>query len=624
VRVGRPKGAVPRASARTFIQLAELDDLWAVAVAILPAVLDARRHFPRQQVWRAWNLQDRVCKLCNRAIPFDLMVGDHIVPWSRGGSTTPANLQALCGSCNLRKGSEPQQVAAARFAVDLIAASNTPMRRWQTEATTVVLSAIGREPILVEACPGAGKTRLGLEVAYQLVLGGDISRVLIVVPTLAIADGWQSATVASSNGTPTLPLLSQREWRSVDPIGDGWLGAIITYQSLFRSTEMFLAHATDPGHRTLVIFDEVHHAGTEGAWGTSAQEAFAKGAAAILSMTGTPFRTDQAPIVFVPSAGGDARPHYRYGYDSAIRDGACRPVQFVEARGETIFRTEDGAVHFVNFGDVDLTPVGERRRLRAAIEWIGGGSIAGRLLEDANRYLLALRERGDSDAGGLVVCIDCDHADAVASYMADYVLGWRPLVACSRLHDPNDPDPANALRLFRGSHEPWIVAVNMVSEGVDIPRLRAVIYLTNRLTLLSFRQIVGRVVRTDPANVDDHGRVYLAADPRLVEMARTVTDDANLLPRPLVIFMDRAAPEHVRVDGDNRPDRVAFETIRTIGEQGDVFDTAGREAQALLVICAQRFIDREGLTGTDPESLALAAAENPGLREALLELRGNL
>src|SRR5829696_6218058 len=160
---------------------------------------------------------------------------------------------------------------------------------------------------------------------------GDVSRILIIVPTVGIADVWWTAASRTVRHTPTLPLLGLRQWRAVEPIGEGWLGAITTYQSLCAAPEMFLAHVTDPGHRTLVIFDEVHHAGAEASWGAAAQFSFSQGATAILSLSGTPFRTGRDPIVFVPSENGNARPLYRYSYDDAIRDGACRPVQFVEA-----------------------------------------------------------------------------------------------------------------------------------------------------------------------------------------------------------------------------------------------------------------------------------------------------
>jgi superfamily II DNA or RNA helicase len=583
--------------------------------------LDPRRNFTRKEIWRAWATQGKVCQLCRRRIPFDLMHGDHIVPWSRGGRTAVDNLQALCGSCNLRKGSQAQEVAEQRFRVDLLSAGSAIPRAWQTSALQVTWEHIRTEPVLIEACPGAGKTQFGLEVAYQMVVRGEITRVLIVVPTIGIADGWQRAASMADPYAPSLPLHSQRDWRAVDPIGDQWLGAIITYQSLFASTEMFLAHATDPGHKTLVIFDEVHHAAAGAAWGVAAQEAFAAGAHAILALSGTPFRTAGDPIVFIPTVEGEARPHYRYSYDEAIRDRACRPVQFVEARGETTFRTEDNVVHTVDFDNVRLTTLGENRRLRSALEWVEAGSIAAKMLMDANQYLLGLRKTDDPDAAGLVVCVDCDHAARVAAFIGGEVARRRPTFACSRMADANDPGPANAIKRFRTAASPWIVAVNMVSEGVDIPRLRAVVYLTNRLTLLSFRQIVGRVVRSDPRNRNDHGRVYIPADERLARMAQQVTDTPHLLPPPMRIDVEPAHQRAVRVEGQGRLDSVPFEVVSTSGAQGSVFDTNGRLADRHLVTCAQRFIAAQGLSNTDAESLAMAALDSPSLFAELLKYR---
>ncbi len=478
------------------------------------------------------------------------------------------------------------------------------------------MPAILTEPVLVEACPGAGKTSFGLEIAYRLIRDGEISRVIVIVPSLGIADGWLAASSSKDEYAPTIPLRGPRDWRPTEPIGDRWAGVVTTYQSLFSSTDMFLAHASDPGHRTLLIFDEVHHAGVDSGWGKTAQEAFGRYATSILSLTGTPFRTARDPIVFVPSQGGSATPQYSYSYGRAIEDVACRPVQFVHARGETTFRTSDGEIHRVSFDDRNLTTKGERLRLRTALEYVTTGSIADAMLEDANRYLIALRRSGDDDAGGLVVCVDCDHADEVAAHMGEHLLPERPIVACSRLNDPGDPSPVHAIGRFRTSKAPWLVSVNMVSEGVDIRRLRCVVYLTNRLTLLSFRQIVGRVVRSDPANTDDHGRVYVPADPTLVEMARTITEEVDLLPPPMTIIVD-PKPRKTRVHDDGRP-HGEFETLDSLGKEGHASDTSGRTADARLVEAARRYIERRGLSdATDPHSLALAATENPELRRAI-------
>ena len=546
------------------------------------------------------------------------MHGDHIEPWINGGLTVMTNLQALCGSCNLRKGAQPQSVTQQFFDVAKCAPGSAPLRRWQAEAMDAVLHLLGQEPVLVEACPGAGKTNFGLTLALRLLEAGKISRVLIVAPTLGIVDGWLSAASVADPVIPTLPLRGPRDWRPVNPIGDDWVGAVFTYQSLFAMTDMFLAHATDPGHRTLVIFDEVHHAGAGSSWGQAAQVAFSGAAAAVLSLSGTPFRTDGAPIVFVAAQHGAAKPHHRYSYREAIVDGACRPVQFVEVRGRARFREADGAVCEVSFDDDDLTDVGVQRRLRAALEWIEPGSIANKMIQDANAYLIGLRTAGDGDAAGLVVCVDCDHADRIASHMTSQVLRRRPIVAASRTHDPNDPDPADAIDRFREGHDPWLVSVRMVSEGIDIRRLRVVVYLTNRLTLLSFRQLVGRVVRADVNNRGDHGRVYLPADPRLVQMARNITDEVDLLPRPLVIEVDGPAGAPAAIHGDSERRRTQLELVGTVGDQGAVFDTSGKLAGAALIERARSFIRLHKLAGTDPESLALLAQERPALMAQLL------
>ena len=127
---------------------------------------------------------------------------------------------------------------------------------------------------------------------------------------------------------------------------------------------------------------------------------------------------------------------------------ACRPLHLSRS-SELLF--EHGAKFW---RERKLPPL---PGLRTALEFVERGSIAHLLLTDANEYIL--RRRGDSDAAGLVVCVDCRHADRVADLMRTDVIPSRPVVACSRLFDPGDPEPANAIRGFRASHEPWLIAV---------------------------------------------------------------------------------------------------------------------------------------------------------------------
>jgi hypothetical protein len=113
--------------------------------------------------------------------------------------------------------------------------------------------------------------------------------------------------------------------------------------------------------------------------------------------------------------------------------------------------------------------------------------------------------------------------------------------------------------------------------------------------------------------VDDQGRVYVAADRRLLEMARQISNEVDLLPPPMVIETDPLGERHVPVREETGAKRVEFEVLRTSGEQGGIFDTSGNLADAALVNRARRFICVHKLTGTDAESLALLARQRPAL-----------
>ena len=64
------------------------------------------RAFDRRDKLAAFEKQNHRCAICGEEFEFEEMHGDHIIPWSKGGHTTPDNCQMLCVECNLRKGNQ--------------------------------------------------------------------------------------------------------------------------------------------------------------------------------------------------------------------------------------------------------------------------------------------------------------------------------------------------------------------------------------------------------------------------------------------------------------------------------------------------------------------------------------
>ena len=346
-----------------------------------PVQLDPRRYFTAAEVTAGWLLQDRRCRECQREVPRDLVEGDHIVAWSLGGPTTVENLQVLCIACNRRKGI--REGVVEEKAVAAVAVGTAPLRHWQRQALQAVLSA--SRPVLIDACPGAGKTRFALECTAQLFADRVVNRVLIVVPTVRLADQWVEAGSGAGGGA-VVPL-APAGWRPTQPLFQRWAGAAFTYHALFAQTTMFEALAGEPGFKTLVIFDEIHHAGVESAWGIAAQQAFMMAATRVLSLSGTAFRA-RDPIVFIETDDGRSVASYTYSYGDALADGVCRPMGFVAIGGTATFQIPGGSIETVSFDD-DLNERAESYRLRTVLA--PNGDHLREMLGTADEELTRLR-----------------------------------------------------------------------------------------------------------------------------------------------------------------------------------------------------------------------------------------
>ncbi len=384
------------------------------------------------------------------------------------------------------------------------AASRTsahPLRAWQASALQAMASWRAGS-FLVSAAPGAGKTRPAIEVARRVLRAGEIQRVVLVCPTAPLTRQWAAA--AGRLGLHLVP-----DAAGPRPPRD-FHGVSVTYARIASAPEAW-ARGTGPG--TLVIADEAHHLGEELAWGQAFTAAF-KAAGRWLLLSGTPFRSDASAIPGVLyDRDGICIPDVSYTYADAVKDGICRPVAFITYDGTLSWRSGDDVIE--SSFDTVLTAREASRRYRTAISTELPDGLP-RILREAHERLLGVRAGGHRDAGGLVVAADSTEARKIAKLLRE-VTGTAPLVV---LH--TDAGAARKLAQFTDSRDPWLVAVNMVSEGVDIPRLRVGVYATAAKTPLLFRQIVGRFVRTIPGRAAEPSWLYLPADPVLRDHAAAV------------------------------------------------------------------------------------------------------
>ena len=376
------------------------------------------------------------------------------------------------------------------------------LRTWQKEAYWEYFRLPRRDFLLV-ATPGAGKTAWALTIAAELLARREIASVTVVTPTEHLKHQWAQAAHYAGISLDSSYRNAQGR-ASAD-----FTGVAVTYAQV--AAHPILHRQRTVNRRTLVIFDEIHHAGDAMSWGEAVREAF-EPARRRLALTGTPFRSDANPIPFVtyaPDADGSRRSvsDYVYGYGPALDDGVVRPVIFLAYSGEMRWRTRAGDEITGTLG-TPMLPEQLAQAWRTALD--PQGEWVHRVLEAADRRLTEVR-RGMPDAGGLVIA--GDHADARAYAAALRRLsGTRPVVVLS-----DDPTASRKIAAFADSGDRWMVAVRMVSEGVDIPRLAVGVYATSVGTALFFAQAVGRFVRARQRG--ETASVFLPSIPALLGYA---------------------------------------------------------------------------------------------------------
>lgn len=467
------------------------------------------------------------------------------------------------------------------------------LRDWQERAYTDYFVKNKRIYVL-EATPGAGKTLFCLYTADQLLGASSVDGLIVVSPTDHLRTQWaDKAAQRNLDIDPTWRIERGRYNRH------DYVGISITYQQLATDFSATMIARLCSEQRMFVILDEPHHMATNKTWGDGAFKAFEEYANRLLLVSGTLFRSDMNPIPFVDY---DDRirqePDFQYTYADSLRDGYCRPVFFPSYDGLMEWFSYSGEIMRADF-ELELSKRQDRERLNTALD-VDGNWIP-RVLEAANEKLNDVRENVQSDAGGLVVARDQQHATDIANIL-EGICGRRPVVAIS-----DNPEASAEISRFYKGQMPWIVAVKMVSEGVDIPRLRVGVMATNVTTELFFRQVVGRVVRMQNTGTDQSAFMYIPEQQEYVEYAGRMKETVDhYIEDEDESLLDYSEEKYDEDSLQTQVNRSAFVPISSEAEYARTLDLEG-EITSQELQNAQRLQNELGYFDIPAERIAVIA-----------------
>lgn len=457
------------------------------------------------------------------------------------------------------------------------------LRGWQQRALAVYWAQVQPPPdFLVHATPGAGKTRFAGALARQLLDRRWVDRVIVVTPTDHLRKQWSVAMEGLG-----LDLTPDAD-NSVARLRPDAHGCVVTYAQVAMKPSVHRGRAT--AKRTVVLLDEIHHCGDAASWGEAVEEAFGP-ARLRVGLTGTPFRSAPGErIPFVRYVAGDepgelvCEPDITYGYPEALADGVVRPVVFAAYSGTTrwaVSESETFTEKEAVLGEAGLSRADEDAAWRTALD--PQGQWVRHVLAAMDDRISYLRANGMPRAAGLVLASDQESARGYAA-AATQVLGYEPVVILS-----DDPDANKRIASFDRGDQRMAIAVRMISEGVDIPRVAVLGYLSRAAKDLIWQQSVGRALRKSaPTAAHEVATVFLPAVRPLMDLAGRMEEQRNHV---------------VRVIDDEALQDIVLEPVESEAGLGSQFVALGAEATfAHLLHSGRAFTAHTVVNLTDEES----------------------
>jgi superfamily II DNA or RNA helicase len=426
------------------------------------------------------------------------------------------------------------------------------LRGWQKEAVKVLSKSVRNNRLgVIEACPGAGKTLLGVYLSGQLYLEGFINTVVVLAPSILVKEGWvgdatKMGFVASSE---SINFTTDVNFRAV------------TYAGYIKALS-----EVKPGCKYLLLCDEYHHGERDAAWGQAIEELH-HGAAGTIMLSGTPWRT-VGEIPLLKEGGyyvdGVVKPDYCYSYAQDLaaggNDRGTVPVRFEAFESEAVKKSQSGEIEVVSEfekpeSDEDWKAIAEIEaqeptrdslspHISVSDSRISNNSTIRHMLSRAMMHMESARNEGKIPyAITLVVTRSIREAKHIASYI-ETALHYKAEViasddakACNRIKDIKD-EIKKATGLRRTPNIPdVIVSIGMISEGVNIPPIKTIVYASPITTQLYLVQVFARAMRrvevspgtwADPEmSWETAAKVMIIAHPAIVKLAYEIESVAR-------------------------------------------------------------------------------------------------
>ena len=443
------------------------------------------------------------------------------------------------------------------------------LREWQENAINVCLPAFaeGRKFFVIEGCTGGGKTLAAAEISIRTVTREDADLIVVLSPNCGTKVSWKKTFEGLDIGGKRVNVTDSTSFPRDAQV---WVSTYAGYSKVEEALQ------DRPTMGIIAIIDELHHAEESAEWG-KAVDRLASLSDHVIFLSGTPWRREGKIAVLCNANNINGKPYYQddgrieadfvYNYRSDLRNPNTRgtvPVKF--KFWDSHWQSPDLKTTEFLSKDLPLFPTDQFQDIDEWYEWAqkcdsslgkhlefdpdkhspSHNKLIYSIIEESLMLLLQTRKQIESACDrknlSILLCVAKNIKDA--RKIAEYIQEIRPSFRVSVVASDDSNGGKKLEKIAKqckenASDKPdVIVSIGMISEGVDIPQIKVVAYMSAILTVLYFIQVVGRAIRRIPIGMPDQpyadvnlsdtvAYVVAPAHPKLRYIARNIEKDVR-------------------------------------------------------------------------------------------------